>query len=54
MARWEGRAKKLESKRTRMQKHGRSILTAISSAERRREEALRDRARRRRRGGPGR
>jgi hypothetical protein len=47
MERWERREKKLEGKRSRMEKHGRSILTAISGAERRREEALRQRSARR-------
>jgi len=44
LERWERREKKLEGKRSRMEKHGRSILTAISSAEKRKEEALRQRA----------
>ncbi|MBI5949325.1 MAG: hypothetical protein HY875_14400 [Chloroflexi bacterium] len=44
MDHWEQRARKLESRRSRMQKHGRSILTAISAAERRREKQLRERA----------
>ncbi len=44
MERWERREKKLEGKRSRMEKHGRSILTAISSAEKRKGEALRQRA----------
>ncbi len=44
MASWEQRAQKLESRRSRMQKHGRGILTAISAAERRREKQLRERA----------
>jgi len=47
MERWERREKKLAGKRSRMEKHGRSILTAISSAEKRREDALRRRAARR-------
>ena len=44
MERWERREQKLRSRESRMQKHGRSILTAISQAEHRREEALRERA----------
>jgi hypothetical protein len=46
--RWERREQKLASKRSRMAKHGRSLLTAISAAERRRDEALRQRAAKRR------
>jgi len=52
MDHWEERARKVESRRSRMQKHGRSILTAISSAERRREKQLRERAARRARHKP--
>ena len=36
---WERRAKKLESKRARMNKHGRSLLTAVRNAEIRRARA---------------
>ena len=49
MTGWEDRARKLDARRSRMQKHGRSILTAISAAERRRERQLRERAARRKR-----
>ena len=36
MAGWEQRAKKLEAKRRRVAKHGRSLLTAVRDAEIRR------------------
>ena len=38
---WERRARKLESKRQRMNKHGRSLLTAVRNAEMRRAKAAR-------------
>ncbi len=43
MSRWERRERKLQARRSRMEKHGRSILTAISTAEKRRDDALRRR-----------
>ena len=45
MASWEERAKKLERKRRRMNKHGRSLLTAIQDAEAKRAKVLKRRAR---------
>ena len=44
MASWEQRAKKLEARRQRQQKHGRSLLTAVRNAEEKRLRALRKRA----------
>lgn len=44
MPSWEERAKKLERKRRRMNKHGRSLLTAIQDAEAKRAKALKRRA----------
>lgn len=48
---WERRARKLESKRQRMDKHGRSLLTAIRNAEVRRAKAARKKAAERERPG---
>jgi hypothetical protein len=39
MEAWERRARKLEAKRERMNKHGRSLLTAVRDAEMRRAKA---------------
>jgi hypothetical protein len=39
MEAWERRARKLEAKRERMNKHGRSLLTAVRNAEMRRAKA---------------
>jgi hypothetical protein len=44
---WERRARKLESKRARMNKHGRSLLTAVHNAEARRVKAAKRAAARR-------
>ncbi len=44
MERWERREQKQRGRQSRMEKHGRSILTAISTAERRRDDLLRKRA----------
>jgi hypothetical protein len=41
MEAWERRARKLEAKRERMNKHGRSLLTAVRDAEMRRAKAAR-------------
>ncbi|MCC6383107.1 MAG: DUF4169 domain-containing protein [Dehalococcoidia bacterium] len=41
MDRWQQRAKKLEARRQRIAKHGRSLLTAVRAAETRRAEAAR-------------
>ena len=41
---WEQRAKKLESRRQRQQKHGRSLLTAVKAAEEKRLRELKKRA----------
>ena len=38
---WERRARKLEAKRARIRKHGRSLLTAVRNAELRRAKAAR-------------
>ena len=46
MPSWEQRAKKLEAKRQRMNKHGRSLLSAVQSAEIKRAKALKRRERR--------
>jgi len=51
MATWEQRAKKLEAKRQRQQKHGRSLLTAVKAAEEKRVRELRKRAEERARKG---
>lgn len=47
MTAWEQRAKKLLSRRRRMPKHGRSILSTLTPAQREREQALANRARKR-------
>jgi hypothetical protein len=44
VAGWEQRAKKLESRRQRQQKHGRSLLTAVRAAEEKRLRELKKRA----------
>lgn len=44
METWERRARKLESKRERMNKHGRSLLTAVRDAELRRAKAAKRKA----------
>lgn len=41
---WERRAKKLESRRKRIAKHGRSLLTAVRDAELRRARLAERRA----------
>lgn len=51
MPSWEQRAKKLESRRKRMHKHGRSLLTAVKAAEEKRQKELRQRAAERGAGG---
>jgi hypothetical protein len=38
---WERRARKLDAKRARINKHGRSLLTAVRNAELRRAKAAR-------------
>jgi len=47
MEAWERRARKLEAKRRRIKKHGRSLLTAVRQAEERRAKLARKRAARR-------
>ena len=42
--RWEQRARKVQAKRNRVAKHGRSLLTAIPQAERKRALELERRA----------
>lgn len=44
MEAWERRARKLEAKRKRMKKHGRSLLTAVREAESRRARLAKRRA----------
>lgn len=44
MEAWERRARKLEAKRKRMKKHGRSLLTAVREAETRRAKLAKRRA----------
>jgi len=44
MSGWEHRAKKLESRRQRQAKHGRSLLTAVRAAEEKRLRELKKRA----------
>ena len=44
---WEQRAKKLESRRRRQAKHGRSLLTAVKAAEEKRLRELKKRAEKR-------
>jgi hypothetical protein len=43
---WERRAKKLESKRKQIRKHGRSLLTAVRDAEIRRARVAARKAKR--------
>jgi hypothetical protein len=45
MAAWEERAKKLDAKKRRIAKHGRSLMSAVRSAEERRARRLRDKKR---------
>jgi hypothetical protein len=51
MEAWERRARKLEAKRSRIKKHGRSLLTAVRQAEERRARLAKKRAARQ--DGPG-
>ncbi|MCZ2110647.1 MAG: hypothetical protein LC118_13955 [Dehalococcoidia bacterium] len=44
MSSWEQRAKKLEAKRRRQKKYGRSLLTAVRAAEEKRLRELKKRA----------
>lgn len=48
MASWEQRARKLEARKGRQQKHGRSLLTAVRAAEEKRARLLKRRAEQRR------
>jgi hypothetical protein len=52
MEAWERRARKLEAKRARINKHGRSLLTAVRAAEVRRAKAAKRAAARREGSGP--
>jgi hypothetical protein len=45
MPNWEERAKKLDARKRRIAKHGRSLMTAVRSAEERRARRLRDKKR---------
>lgn len=45
MGRWDERAKKLDAKKRRIAKHGRSLLTAVRSAEERRAKRINERKR---------
>jgi len=50
MGRWDERAKKLDARKRRISKHGRSLMTAVRSAEERRARRLNDKKRPGRRG----